>query len=121
MDPQGRIVTDLSVIKLLLGFDKLRVLHREIHGQLVSAVLYVVSHGSCHKLSIEEDLGLSTASSSRHSDWLSDHHRLDKPGLGLIRKYKDYRNYRRVVLELTPKGEALFVAMDSTVFGVSAN
>jgi DNA-binding MarR family transcriptional regulator len=78
---------------------------REIPGQLVSAFLYVAAHNPCHKLAMEEDLGFTIASSSRCADWLSDVHRLNKPGLGLIKKERDPFNQRRIVLRLTRKGE----------------
>jgi len=40
---------------------------------------------------------------------------LGKPGLGLIQKYPDPSNRRRVLLELTPKGEALASQMKMLV------
>lgn len=105
MDPLLRRRTDEDVLRILKAFEILRIMDREIPGQLVSAFLYVASHNPCHKLAMEEDLGFTIASSSRCADWLSDVHRLNKPGLGLIKKEKDPTNLRRVMLRLTPKGE----------------
>ena len=106
-DPLKRQVTDPRINQLLGAFNLLREMDREIPGQLVSAFLYVASHNPCHKLALEEDLCFKTASSSRLIDWLSDYHRLGKPGLGLVSKYKDPSNYRRVIVELTHKGKQL--------------
>jgi DNA-binding MarR family transcriptional regulator len=89
---------------------------REIPGQLVSAFLYIASHNPCHKQALEQDLGFAVASSSRTTDWLSDHHRLGKKGLGLIKKYPDPLNRRRVVLALSPKGEALIRQMKELIY-----
>lgn len=85
MDPLKRQITSQQGTKVLQAFELLRIMDREIPGQLVSAFLYIASHNLCHKQALEEDLGLTTASNSRVTDWLSDYHRLGKPGLGLIK------------------------------------
>ena len=79
----------------------------EVPGQLVSVFCFVASHNPCHMQAIEQGLGLSSNSVSRNTDWLSDYHRLGKPGMGLIAKEKDPLNYRRRICRLTPKGEDL--------------
>ena len=107
MDPLKKTLTDPSLNKVLRAFELLRILDREIPGQLVSAFLFIASHNPCHKQAMEEELGIPVSSGSRVSDWLSDYHRLGKPGLGLIKKSRDPYNLRKVVLELTPKGESL--------------
>ena len=116
-DPLKRQTTSAQTSKLLHAFDLLRTLDREMPGQVVSAFLYVASHSPCHKQALEEDLDFKVSSGSRTTDWLSDHHRLDKPGLGLIEKYKDPSNWRRVLLKLTPKGEALAEQMKELIYG----
>ena len=113
-DPLKRQLTDPALAQFMNAFELLRQMDREIPGQLVSAFLYVASHNPCHKQAIEEDLNLKSASGSRLTDWLSDYHRLGKPGLGLVRKYQDPSNHRRVFVQLTPKGEALAQQMKST-------
>ena len=112
-DPLRSQLTDPSLHKFLKAFELLRIMDKEIPGQLVSAFLYVASHNPCHKQAIEEELNLKASSGSRLTDWLSDYHRLGKPGLGLVRKYKDPSNFRRIIVELTPKGEALAQQMKS--------
>lgn len=116
MDPLKRQLTNASIAKVLKAFELLRLMDREIPGQLVSAFLYIASHNPCHKQAMEEDLGLKTSSGSRLADWLSEYHRLGKPGLGLIKKTKDPYNLRRIYLELTPKGEALARQMRELIY-----
>ena len=111
MDPLKRTITNSQTLGILNAFELLRLMDREIPGQLVSAFLYIASHNPCHKQALEEDLGFETSSGSRTTSWLSDYHRLGKPGLGLIKKYKDPTNWRRVLLKLTPKGETLIKQM----------
>jgi DNA-binding MarR family transcriptional regulator len=103
--------------QLLKAFELLRLMDREIPGQLVSAFLYIASHNPCHKQALEEDLDLPTSSSSRLVDWLSHYHRLGKPGLGLVTKTKDPTNFRRIIVTLTPKGESLARQMKEHLYG----
>ena len=111
MDPLKRTITNSQTLGILNAFELLRLMDREIPGQVVSAFLYIASHNPCHKQALEDDLGFKTSSGSRTTDWLSDYHRLGKPGLGLVKKYKDPSNWRRVMLKLTPKGETLIKQM----------
>ena len=116
-DPLKRDVTNDNLLKLMKAFELLRLMDREIPGQLVSAFFYICSHDNCHKLAMEEDLGLRTSSASRLTDWLSDFHRLGKPGLGLIEKYTDPSNRRRQYLRLTEKGKSLRKQIEELVYG----
>lgn len=79
----------------------------EVPGQLVSVFCFIASHNPCHFQAIQEGLAMSPNSVSRNTDWLSYTHRLGKPGMNLIRKYKDPTNMRRMIAELTPKGVAM--------------
>jgi DNA-binding MarR family transcriptional regulator len=115
-DPLKRAVTDVQMLKLMKAFELLRLMDREIPGQLVSCFFYICSHDNCHKLAMEEDLGLRTASASRVTDWLSDYHRLGKPGLGLIEKYTDPACRRRQYLRLTEKGKSLRNQIEDIVY-----
>jgi DNA-binding MarR family transcriptional regulator len=116
MDPLKKQLTDYRLNRILNGFELLRLLDREMPGQLVSAFLYIASHNPCHKQALEEHLDLRVSSGSRLTDWLSDYHRLGKPGLGLIVKYKDPSNHRRIILKLTSKGEALAKQLKGHVY-----
>jgi DNA-binding MarR family transcriptional regulator len=103
--------------QMLKAFELLRLMDREIPGQLVSAFLYIASHNPCHKQAMEEDLDFTTSSASRLTDWLSEYHRLGKPGLGLIVKTKDPTDFRRILIKLTPKGESLARQMKEHLYG----
>lgn len=105
-DPIKKELTNSTMWSLCQIQQQFRTLDREVTAQLVVTFLYIASHNPCHKQALEEELDFSTASASRNVDWLSHHHRLSKPGLGLVMKTKDPTNLRRYILQLTPKGES---------------
>ncbi len=100
----SREITDIDIAKLAQAIEHFRTLDKEIPAQVIATFLYVASHDDCNKIDMEKVLAFSTASGSRNTDWLSEFHRLNKPGLGLIDKYRDPTNRRRQILKLTPKG-----------------
>ena len=105
MDPLKRLETDSSVSRLLSAWEMLRKVHREVPAQAVTMLLYVASHNPCHKQAIEEDTGLTTASSSRMITFLTSNGRpgVQHSGVALLQAEKDGR---RLLLSLTPEGEA---------------
>ena len=105
-DP-SRAITDIDMAKLAKAIEHFRTLDKEIPAQVIATFLYVASHNDCNKVDLEKALAFSTASGSRNTDWLSAYHRLNKPGLGLIIKYRDPNNRRRQVLQLSTKGRKL--------------
>lgn len=117
--------TDDVMWRLCRVAELFRVKDTEVPGQLVSVFCYIASHNPCHLQAIQEDLGMSPNSTSRNTDWLSTHHRLGKPGMGLITKADDPHDMRRKVVTLTPKGEQmvqaikeiLYVAQDTELVG----
>lgn len=117
MDPLRRQTTDPSLKGLAEVIDLLRLMDREVPAQVVATFLYVAMHDNCHKAALEEDLGLSTASGSRNTDWLTKQHRLNKPGLDLIIKEVDPTNRRRTTLRLSPKGHALIKRIKDALYG----
>ncbi len=116
MDPLRSERTNAQIERLLKAIKLLRVLDREIPAQVIATFLYVASHDNCHKQAMEEELGLSTASGSRNTDWLSKIHRLNKPGMDLIIKEVDPTNRRRLVLRLTPKGKDLVNELEEILY-----
>ena len=116
VDPIRRDLTDVKVEGILLAIERLRVLDREVPAQVISCFLYIASHNHCHKEAIEEDLGFTTASSSRNIDWLTDKHRLNKPGLGLVIKERDPDNKRRIICTLSSKGRDLIIDLMSDLY-----
>lgn len=104
--------------KVLSAFELLRILDREIPGQLVSTFLYVASHNGCHKQALELELGFTTASASRNTDWLAEGRKgIKHKGLGLIIKEVDPTNRRRQILRLSAKGQILAKHMKSVIYG----
>ena len=117
-DP-SRVVTDYQMAKLAQAIEHFRTLDKEIPAQVIATFLYVASHDDCLKGDLEKALTFSTASGSRNTDWLSEFHRLNKAGLGLIVKYRDQTNRRRHVLKLSPKGRILVQHLKTILYGSS--
>jgi DNA-binding MarR family transcriptional regulator len=117
MDPLRRQLTDPDIERLLKVIERIRILDRQFPAQVLSSLLYIAAHDNCHKQALEEDLDITTASSSRNTDWLSDYHRLRKPGLGLIIKEEDPGNGRRQQLKLSPKGRRLIQQIKEDLYG----
>jgi len=117
-DP-SRVVTDYQMAKLAQAIEHFRTLDKEIPAQVIATFLYVASHDDCTKVDLEKALTFSTASGSRNTDWLSEFHRLNKAGLGLIVKYRDQTNRRRQLLKLSPKGRILVKHLKTILYGSS--
>ena len=107
MDPLKRQVTDDSVVRLVDILQEFRKLDYEMPAQVILCFVFVASHNPCHSEVLCHELGLTRAAVSRNTDWLSEKHRLQKPGLGLIKKEVDESNRRRMILSLTPKGKLM--------------
>lgn len=98
-------ITDPEAEKLRKAIDVLRLFDRQVPAQVISTFFYIAAHSGCRNRQLAAALGYSTSSASRCTDWLSDYHRLGKPGMGLIVKKKDNLDQRDRLLYLTPKGE----------------
>tara|TARA_R100001443_G_scaffold26797_2_gene40108 strand:- start:3441 stop:3815 length:375 start_codon:yes stop_codon:yes gene_type:complete len=117
-DP-SRVVTDYQMAKLAQAIEHLRTFDKEIPAQVIATFLYVASHDDCSKIDLEKALAFSTASGSRNTDWLSDFHRLNKAGLGLITKTRDPSNRRKQILKLSPKGRILVQQLKNILYADS--
>jgi len=117
MDPLRRTRTNPDMERMLRVMDLLRVLDREVPAQVLACFFYIASHDGCHKTAMEEDLGLTTASSSRNIDRLTKQHRLGKIGMDLITKEVDPSNKKRLVLKLNQKGHDLIRQIESILYG----
>jgi DNA-binding MarR family transcriptional regulator len=116
VDPLRNQCTDARLDKIRKAFDLLRLMNREIPGQLVSCFLYIASHDGCHKQAMEEALNLTTASASRNTDWLaSGRWGVESKGLGLITKEK-IKGDRRIALRLTSEGRDQARTMKSIIY-----
>lgn len=107
MDPLKKQVTDDSVVRLVDILQEFRKLDYEMPAQVILCFVFVASHNPCHSEVLCHELGLTRAAVSRNTDWLSEKHRLRKPGLGLIKKEVDESNRRRMILSLTTKGKLM--------------
>lgn len=116
-DPIRTQCTDARLERVHNAFEVIRLLDREMPGQVVSCFLYIASHNGCHKQALEQELGFTTASSSRNTDLLSDGRvGRNAEGLGLIKKEPDPSDRRRFMLTLTPKGEKIANQMKKLIF-----
>ena len=88
-----------------------------VPAQVVQAFFFIASHNKCHKQALEAEMNFTMASASRACDYLSTHHRLGKPGMGLIEKITDPSNRRRIELHLTPKGHQLADTIKDIIYG----
>ena len=105
MDPLRGLVTDDDALVVFNAIEIVRTLASDgnMPLQALQCFLYVCSHDKCHKAQMELDLGLSTASGSRNTDYLCSQNRYKTAGLNLITKEVGF-NKRRKVLRLTPLG-----------------
>ena len=113
MDPLRGLVTDDDALVVFNAIEIVRSLGidegdttkpRDMPLQALQCFLYICSHDKCHKSRMEQDMGLSTASGSRNTDYLCAQNRYKKAGLNLIIKEADPLNRRRQQLRLTPLG-----------------
>ena len=106
------------------SYNLLRVLHnfmkldesQEVPLQAMAVFWYVATYQNCSKKDIEKYFGMSKASASRLTDYISRYHRLGKAGLGLISKETDPQDKRRSLLKLTRKGKDLIEKSFSTLY-----
>ena len=117
-DP-SRVVTDFQMQKLAQAVELFRTHDKEIPAQVIATFLYVASHDDCAKVDLEKALAFSSASGSRNTDWLSEFHRLNKAGLGLLIKYRDPTNRRKQIVKLSPKGRILVNQLKQILYGQS--
>lgn len=127
VDPLKRLCTDDQMARLMDVIEVFRAMDREVPAQVISTFLYVAAHNPCHAQSLQLDLitenakgepvPMTPSAVSRNTDWLSEQHRLGKPGLNLIHKEVDPSNRRRQILRLTPKGVKLVKALRTILYG----
>lgn len=110
------VTTDLKLGRLQRSVDLLRLFDNELPAQVISVFFYVCAHNGCSTKEMPKALGLAQSSISRCTDWLSDYHRLGKPGMGLIKKTKDPLDGRARRLHLTFKGQMLMEEIKEIVW-----
>ena len=93
------------LVHLTKTMDLARFFDREVPAQVLVTFFYIATHNGCRVSDLMTKLHLESSSASRISDWLSDYHRLGKPGMGLIVKQKDTMDLRVKRMYLTIKGQ----------------
>tara|TARA_B100000902_G_scaffold13665_1_gene16623 strand:+ start:260 stop:580 length:321 start_codon:yes stop_codon:yes gene_type:complete len=96
------------MIRLLDVIETLRVLDVEMPAQVIAAFLYIAANDGCTSAQMQEQLGLTAASASRNTTWLTGSHRSNpRRGLNLITKEVYQPNKRLRILKLTAEGRKL--------------
>ena len=93
----------LRVLQIFMKLDS----SQDVPLQAMAVFWYVATYQNCSKKDIERYFGMSKASGSRLTDYISRYHRLGKAGLGLISKESDPQDRRKTLLKLTRKGKDL--------------
>lgn len=95
--------------RLLRVVEALRVLDVEMPAQVMACFLFIASRDNgCTTAELQVELGLTAASMSRCTDWLTGQHRSNPSrGLNLITKEVYQANKRLRYLQLTQQGRNL--------------
>ncbi|QNJ29507.1 transcriptional regulator/ MarR family [Synechococcus sp. A15-24] len=98
-----------DILRLLDVIETLRVLDVEMPAQVISCFLFIASRpDGCTTAEMQEELGLTAASMSRNTTWLTGQHRSNPDrGLNLITKKVYEPNKRLRYLRLTQQGRNL--------------
>jgi DNA-binding MarR family transcriptional regulator len=101
---------ELTILSRLVG--TLRTLNAEMPMQQAAVLVAVAQHQGLTASELVALTGTSQASFSRSLDALSHFHRKGKAGLGLVERYPDPRDNRRMCLALTHQGAALVAYLE---------
>ena len=104
-----KVAVRADILRLLDVIETLRVLDVEMPAQVISCFLFVASRpDGCTSAEMQEELGLTPASMSRNTTWLTGQHRSNpNRGLNLITKEVYEPNRRLRYLRLTHQGRKL--------------
>lgn len=107
------------MLRILGVIETLRVLDIEMPAQVIACFLYVASCvDGCTTAEMQEELGLTAASMSRNTTWLTGQHRSNpNRGLNLITKEVYEPNKRLRILRLTPEGRKLAQRLSTQLNG----
>lgn len=105
------------MLRLLSVIETLRVLDVEMPAQVIACFLYIASFpDGCTTAEMQEKLGLTAASMSRNTTWLTGQHRSNpNRGLNLITKEVYEPNKRLRILRLTSQGRALALRLSTQI------
>lgn len=107
------------MLRILGVIETLRVLDIEMPAQVIACFLYVASCvDGCTTAEMQEELGLTAASMSRNTTWLTGQHRSNpNRGLNLITKEVYEPNKRLRILQLTLEGRKLAQRLSTQLNG----
>ena len=83
-----------------------------VPAQTILTFLMICQDPDLTVVQLAERLGVSQSSASRNVAFLTDMHRLKKPGLGLVEKRINPLNERTKVLSLTPRGRRMLQTLE---------
>lgn len=104
-----------ALVQLFKAIEDFRGIDPEMPAQGVALFLYSAIYPGCTMTDLQKSLGMTQSSCSRNVSALSDWHRLDKPGHGLLAATPDPMERRRKIVRLTEKGEQLAIALTDAV------
>ena len=108
-----------DMLRMLSVVETLRVLDVEMPAQVISCFLFVASRDDgCTTAELQLELGLTAASTSRCTTWLTGQHRSNPTrGLNLITKEVYQPNKRLRYLRLTQQGRNLAKQLSTQLNG----
>ena len=104
-----------ALVQLFKAIEEFRGVDPEMPAQGVALFLYSAIYPGCTMTDLQKNLGMTQSSCSRNVSALSEWHRLEKPGLGLIAATTSPMERRRKIVRLTEKGEQLAVSLTEAV------
>lgn len=104
-----------ALVQLFKAIEEVRGVDPEMQAQGIALFLYSAIYPGCTMTDLQKNLGMSQSSCSRNVSALSEWHRFEKPGLGLIVATPDPMERRRKIVRLTEKGEQLAVSLTEAV------
>ena len=108
-----------DMLRMLSVVETLRVLDVEMPAQVMSCFMFVASRDNgCTTAELQTELGLTAASTSRCTTWLTGQHRSNPSrGLNLITKEVYQPNKRLRYLRLTQQGRNLAKQLSTQLNG----
>ena len=113
------LVIRSDMLRMLSVVETLRVLDVEMPAQVMSCFMFVASRDNgCTTAELQTELGLTAASTSRCTTWLTGQHRSNPArGLNLITKEVYQPNKRLRYLRLTQQGRNLAKQLSTQLNG----
>ena len=98
---------------LLEAFEEFRELDPDMPIQYATSFLYICRYEGLSIKTLMDLIKLRQSSASRNVSALSEWHKFDKPGLGLVQTFEDPKDRRKKTIELTEKGKKVFAQLSS--------